>query len=263
MNIQDEYKKWKQPNERKKKINPSQRFSFIDYPWVIDCGNKIKLLQLENFEFFEKELGQYLLISFISGGFVSPYIQLEIRREYMIEDTLDQLNLKETNLKKPLKIKFIGEEGVDEGGVKKEYFQLIVKKMFEQGYEMFLYQESHRLYWINPNCKYTHLYELLGILLGLAIYNGINLDIRFPLAIYKKLQNVPTSLPDLKEFDALTVQSLERLLELNEDAQNLCLNFIVELDSFGKKLQFELIEGGKDICVNNQNKVNFVDLYVK
>lgn len=30
------------------------------------------------------------------------------------------------SLKKPLKVKFIGEEGVDEGGVQKEFFQLLV-----------------------------------------------------------------------------------------------------------------------------------------
>ncbi len=30
------------------------------------------------------------------------------------------------SLKKPLKVAFVGEEGVDEGGVQKEFFQLLV-----------------------------------------------------------------------------------------------------------------------------------------
>lgn len=32
--------------------------------------------------------------------------------------------LPEDNLKKPLRVTFVGEEGVDEGGVRKEYFQV-------------------------------------------------------------------------------------------------------------------------------------------
>jgi hypothetical protein len=41
-------------------------------------------------------------------------------------------------------------------------------------------------------------YYLIGLILGLAIYNSIILDVRFPLAIYKKLLGVPVSLDDLK-----------------------------------------------------------------
>ena len=263
ISLTEEYQKWKQLAENRKKMPLNKAFSFIEYPWIIDCSNKTKLLQLENYEYFEKELGQFLLISFLSGGFIYPYLQFEVRRDFMVEDTLAQLSLKEINLKKPLKIKFIGEEGIDEGGVKKEYFHMIVKKLFEASYEMFIYKESQHLYWFNPNCPLLHLYEMLGVLLGLAIYNGISLDLRFPLALYKKLQNVPTIFEDLKEFDLYTVQSLERLLELGDDPQSLCLSFLIELDSFGNKLQYELVEGGKDILVTDQNKTNFASLYVK
>jgi len=32
-------------------------------------------------------------------------------------------------------------------------------------------------------------FELIGIILGLSIYNGINLDIQFPVVVYKKLMD--------------------------------------------------------------------------
>lgn len=35
------------------------------------------------------------------------------------------------DLKKPLKVQFVGEEGVDEGGVSKEFFQLIIKEILD------------------------------------------------------------------------------------------------------------------------------------
>ena len=37
-------------------------------------------------------------------------------------------------------------------------------------------------------------FELAGILLGLAIYNAINLDLHLPNIIYKKLLNEPYNL---------------------------------------------------------------------
>jgi ubiquitin-protein ligase E3 A len=50
------------------------------------------------------------------------YLFLEISRETIIEDTLNSLVREDVNLRKPLRIKFIGELGVDEGGVQKEFF---------------------------------------------------------------------------------------------------------------------------------------------
>ena len=45
------------------------------------------------------------------------YLYLEINRDSIIEDTLNSLVREDINFKKPLRIKFIGELGVDEGGV--------------------------------------------------------------------------------------------------------------------------------------------------
>ena len=38
------------------------------------------------------------------------------------------------DLKKQLKIQFVGEEGVDEGGVQKEFFQLLVREIMDPKY---------------------------------------------------------------------------------------------------------------------------------
>lgn len=261
LSIQEEYRKWKIPISSKRKMTPNQRFSFLDYSWVIDCTNKTKLLQQENYELIEQEFNQFLLISLISGGFTSPYLNLEINREHMVEDTMQQINKKDINLKKPLRIKFIGEEGIDEGGVKKEFFQLIVKKLFEETTRMFVYIESKRLHWFSSTSNDSKHYELLGTLLGLAIYNGVNLDLRFPMALYRKLQNIQTGFDDLKEFDDFTVQSLQKIIEFPGDIQTFCLNFIMDFDVWGQKMQAELVEGGRDVPVTNQNKYDFVQLY--
>jgi hypothetical protein len=50
------------------------------------------------------------------------YLNIEVRRNLIIEDTLNGLIREGINFRKPLKIKFVNEPGVDEGGVQKEFF---------------------------------------------------------------------------------------------------------------------------------------------
>lgn len=45
-----------------------------------------------------------------------------------------------TDLKKQLVVEFEGEQGVDEGGVSKEFFQLVVEEIFNPDYGMFTMQ---------------------------------------------------------------------------------------------------------------------------
>ena len=58
---------------------------------------------------------------FNNGGFLSrPFLDLVVHRRSVLEDSLHQLrDLPPTQLKKRLKVSFVGEEGDDEGGVRK------------------------------------------------------------------------------------------------------------------------------------------------
>lgn len=63
---------------------------------------------------------------------------------------------------------------------------------------LFLYDEGTQQHWINPNSLESDSeYQLIGLLLGLAIYNNIILDIRFPMVIYRKLLGCPVDFTDL------------------------------------------------------------------
>ena len=43
-----------------------------------------------------------------------------------------------------LQVKFVGEEGVDEGGPQKEFFQLLVRECFNPEFGMFVYRWAHQ-----------------------------------------------------------------------------------------------------------------------
>lgn len=56
---------------------------------------------------------------------------------------------------------------------------------------MFETKNNNRFMWFNKNSFECNLnFELIGMLLGLALYNATILKLNFPLAIYKKLKNV-------------------------------------------------------------------------
>ena len=49
--------------------------------------------------------------------------------------------------------------------------------------------------------------------MGLAIYNGVILDIHFPFVVYKKMMKIKPSMEDLKSFNPELYQGLEKLLQ--------------------------------------------------
>ena len=54
-----------------------------------------------------------------------------IDRENLLQTALEQImSAVDNDLLKPLRVVFINEEGIDEGGVRKEFFQLLVAKLF-------------------------------------------------------------------------------------------------------------------------------------
>ncbi|CEG74996.1 hypothetical protein RMATCC62417_10109 [Rhizopus microsporus] len=181
------------------------RFSFCDYPFLLNPAVKADVLKVESVYQMRHEL-QDAFFRALFQGVNSPYLVLEIRRDYIIADTLLQLEEKSIHdLKKQLRVQFVGEEGVDEGGVQKEFFQLIVREIFDPKYGLFNYNEESRLCWFSHNPVLDNVnvreYKLIGLLLGLAVYNSVILDLHFPLALYKKLMNVDVGLSDLKQLD--------------------------------------------------------------
>jgi len=129
---------------------------------------------------------------------MSPYLVLKVNRNNLLYDTLNYVNNSALKLQKPMKVQFIGEPGVDEGGVRKEFFQLLIKELFDPNFGMFNYNNEVGKCWFNglthePNINF----EMVGVLMGLAVFNQVLVDMPFPTACYKKLLGVPITLDDL------------------------------------------------------------------
>ncbi|KAI9266359.1 hypothetical protein EDC94DRAFT_35995 [Helicostylum pulchrum] len=243
-------------------------FSFCDYPFMLNPAVKADVLKVESVFQMRHEL-QDAFFRALFQGVNSPYLVLEIRRDHIISDTLIQLEEKSIHdLKKQLRVQFLGEEGVDEGGVQKEFFQLIVREIFDTKYGMFTFNEESRLCWFSPNPVLDDInireYKLVGLLLGLAVYNSVILDLHFPLALYKKLMDVDISLSDLKQLDPSLGKGLERLLSFNGDIESeYDSSFQVDVQSFGHVLTCDLKPDGAKTLLTSENSAEFVDLYTR
>jgi hypothetical protein len=113
---------------------------------------------------------------------------------------------------------FVGEDGIDEGGIQKEFFQLIFAKIFDVSYGMFVYDDESRFFWFNrASLENEREFELIGMILGAAIYNGVVLDARFPHIVYKKLMGQPVGLDDLAIAFPLLARSFQQLLDMQSD----------------------------------------------
>ncbi|KAJ5671711.1 hypothetical protein N7507_000838 [Penicillium longicatenatum] len=123
---------------------------------------------------------------------MSTYFVLNVRRDNILTDSLNQLWRREKReLMRPLKVQMgmdEGEEGLDHGGVQQEFFCVLMAEALDPSYGMFTMDSRHRISWFRP-CSLEPLYkfELIGLLMSIAVYNGITLPINFPIAFYRKL----------------------------------------------------------------------------
>ena len=78
-------------------------------------------------------------LPFSPSDFMHPFLVMSIDREKILESALNQIMAASDNdLTKPLRVIFINEEAIDEGGVRKEFFQLLVAQLFSLEYGKFI-----------------------------------------------------------------------------------------------------------------------------
>lgn len=190
---------------------------------------------------------------------------IKVRRDHIFEDSYQEI-MRQTpqDLKKRLMIKFDGEEGLDYGGVSREYFFLLSHEMFNPFYCLFEYS-AHDNYTlqINPhsgvNPEHLNYFKFIGRVVGLAVFHRRFLDAFFISAFYKMILGKRIVVEDMEGVDADFHRNLEWMLD-NDITDVLDLNFTVEDDNFGEVETIDLKPDGTNIPVTNDNKLEYVEL---
>jgi len=246
---------------------------------LVPIAFKQKVLQVSNTVrqhlLQEQHLGPAQILALLAGHDARPFFQLLVRRQHIVEDTVVKLRgADKDGLRFPLKVRFDGEEGLDEGGVRREFFQVLIRQLFDESYAMFICNSDSHTTWFNMSALKSEdtdaMYRVCGTVMGLAVYNNEDgIQIHFPLALFKKLKGEELQLADLEDVEPKVWLSLQQLLAWTQTTDNankefedtFCLSFTASYDFFGEARSVDLKPGGQDIPVNFDNRSEYVRLY--
>lgn len=248
--------------------NPKDRFSFAgQHPYILNPETKSELLQIETLV-NQRRLHQESIHNFAQGIVDLPIIVVSINRQALVQDSIDWITAIKLNnpadLQKQLRIQFSGEDGIDAGGVKKEWFQLLIAEIMSFDFGMFIPDEETQTYWFNTKSPDFIQFELLGTIMGLAIYNSVILDLNFPSYIYKRLLGFPYSPSDLEDLFPAIAKGLKEVEDYKgDDYEIFDLNFVHTFQYLEQVYTHELIPGGQNITVTKENVQLYLDTYRK
>ncbi|KAI1310612.1 hypothetical protein F5Y03DRAFT_344970 [Xylaria venustula] len=223
-----------------------QKVHLLDYPFIFKSASLVTYFRAINFSImshsYEEATSLQLRIRMITepGSLVtdahqrnaledllktpaSKFLILNIRRDDILTDAFDQLwRREERELMRPLKIHLgedSGEEGYDYGGVQQEFFRLAIAEALHPNYGAFTSDDRTRMTWFQPGSLQPEWkFELIGLLVSLAVYNGLTLPVTFPKALYHKLLGEPvTELHHIADGWPEHANGLTKLLEWNEN----------------------------------------------
>uniref|UniRef100_A0A4W6FV72 HECT-type E3 ubiquitin transferase n=1 Tax=Lates calcarifer TaxID=8187 RepID=A0A4W6FV72_LATCA len=195
------------------------------------------------------------------------HCRIEVCREEIFEESYRQvMKMRPKDLWKRLMIKFRGEEGLDYGGVAREWLYLLSHEMLNPYYGLFQYsRDDIYTLQINPdsavNPEHLSYFHFVGRIMGMAVFHGHYIDGGFTLPFYKQLLGKPITLDDMESVDPDLHNSLVWILD-NDITGVLDHTFCVEHNAYGEIIQHELKPNGKSIPVTEDTKKEYVRLYV-
>ncbi|PHH86397.1 hypothetical protein CDD83_10312 [Cordyceps sp. RAO-2017] len=260
------------------------KFSFCQYPFLLSIWAKTKILEYDARRQMQNKARDAFFDSIMTRRNINQYLSLDVRRDCLVDDSLkavgEVIGSGSGDVKKALRITFRGEEGIDGGGLRKEWFLLLVREVFNPDHGMFIYDEDSQYCYFNPNSFETSdQFFLVGVVMGLAIYNSTILDVALPPFAFRKLlasapahgqapsahprPSMKYSLADLADYKPRLARGLRQLLEYEGDVeQTFSLDFVVDMERYGIVVQVPLCPGGERKSVTNSNRREYVELYV-
>ncbi|PWN36578.1 HECT-domain-containing protein [Meira miltonrushii] len=193
-------------------------------------------------------------------------LQISVRRQHVFSDSFRCLQghtgpeIKHGKLN----VRFYNEEGIDAGGVTREWYSILARAMFNPDYALFAPCAADRTTYqpnrssaINPD--HLAFFKFVGRVIGKAIYDGRLLDAYFTRSFYKHILGKAVDYRDLEAIDPEYFKSLQWMLE-NDIEDVLDLTFTVDNEEFGETTVVELKPDGTNIPVTDKNKQEYVRL---
>ena len=197
-------------------------------------------------------------------------LRLCVRRDCVFEDSFHQLRHRtKEEMHGRLNVQFQGEDGVDAGGLTREWYQVMSRAIFKEELALFTSGGNGTTFQPNPNSMiqnegvdHLQYFKFVGRFVAKALVDGQILDAYFTRSLYKHLLGEPLSYEDIEAVDPDYFKNLKWMLE-NDIENVLDLTFTAETDYFDKKTVVDLKPEGAKIAVTNENKAEYVNLIAK
>ncbi|XP_072222790.1 itchy E3 ubiquitin protein ligase b isoform X1 [Leuresthes tenuis] len=194
------------------------------------------------------------------------HIKITVTRKTLFEDSFQQImSFNAQDLRRRLWIIFPGEEGLDYGGVAREWFFLLSHEVLNPMYCLFEYAgKDNYCLQINPasyiNPDHLKYFKFIGRFIAMALFHGKFIDTGFSLPFYKRILNKQLTLKDLESIDPEFYNSLMWIQNNDIEECGLEMFFCVDNDILGAITTHELKPGGSDIQVTEENKEEYIKL---
>uniref|UniRef100_A0A8C5QSI2 HECT-type E3 ubiquitin transferase n=1 Tax=Leptobrachium leishanense TaxID=445787 RepID=A0A8C5QSI2_9ANUR len=194
------------------------------------------------------------------------HVKISVSRQTLFEDSFQQImNMKPYDLRRRLYIIMRGEEGLDYGGIAREWFFLLSHEVLNPMYCLFEYAgKNNYCLQINPassiNPDHLTYFRFIGRFIAMALYHGKFIDTGFTLPFYKRMLNKKPTLRDLESIDPEFYNSIMWIKDNNLEECELELYFVQDMEILGEVTSHKLKEGGENIRVTEENKEEFIML---
>ncbi|XP_072234990.1 NEDD4-like E3 ubiquitin-protein ligase WWP1 isoform X2 [Leuresthes tenuis] len=195
------------------------------------------------------------------------HVKINVSRQTLFEDSFQQIMaLKPYDLRRRLYVIFRGEEGLDYGGLAREWFFLLSHEVLNPMYCLFEYAgKSNYCLQINPasaiNPDHLSYFCFIGRFIAMALFHGKFIDTGFSLPFYKRMLNKKLILKDLESIDPEFYNSLIWIRDNNiKECDDLEMYFSVDMEILGKINSHDLKPDGANIRVTEENKEEYISL---
>lgn len=188
-----------------------------------------------------------------------------LRRSHLINDSYSTMQGQPPSMwARGLMVRFDGEAGVDYGALTRDWLTSLASSLVREECALFTQVSGASVTHPSPASIFQtdHLghFHLFGLVLGKAFLENITIAARLSVVMLKALlDRRDGALADLRQFDIELHRSLRWMLE-NDVTDVIDDNFSTTFDVLGQSTSVDLLPGGANIVVTEDNKDLFVDL---
>ena len=229
-------------------------------------GNDVMNLEKFTFliDYFELVVFRFRSMYFkekIKDRISNQFLRIDVSRKNILNDSFHLLHNKPpTALLNQFFVHFLGENGIDAGGLTKDWFTIIVREFLRAKSNLFIKTESQS-YLPNPNSKCTQknleYYKLAGSIIARALIGGQCVNAHFSISFLRQILHRLPKLRDLVDYSEQMYNSFQYLLNNDVDS----FEFTFSINDKKTRDLIPLKKNGENILVTNENKLEYVSLY--